>query len=69
LLGRLFRGRDPVGELRLALKMTIGGTAAWWLAAKIGRFAPSSTASHHAAVPPIVIFRASRSSPDRKSVV
>jgi uncharacterized membrane protein YgaE (UPF0421/DUF939 family) len=40
LVGRLFRGRDPVGEVRLALKMTIGGTAAWWLAVELGAKRP-----------------------------
>lgn len=33
-------GRDLIAELRLALKMTIGGTAAWWLASELGARRP-----------------------------
>lgn len=36
----MFAGRDPVAELRLAIKMTIGGTAAWWLAGRLGAQRP-----------------------------
>ena len=37
---RLLAGRDLVAELRLALKMTIGGTAAWWIASELGARRP-----------------------------
>lgn len=37
---RLLAGRDLVAELRLAIKMTIGGTAAWWLAGELGARRP-----------------------------
>src|SRR5947209_19366498 len=33
-------GRDVVSELRLAIKMTIGGTAAWWIATQLGAQRP-----------------------------
>jgi uncharacterized membrane protein YccC len=33
-------GRDLIAELRLAIKMTIGGTAAWWLASELGARRP-----------------------------
>lgn len=32
--------RDLVGELRLAIKMTIGGTLAWWIASSLGAQLP-----------------------------
>ena len=34
------RARDLRAELRLALKMTLGGTAAWWLAVELGARRP-----------------------------
>ncbi len=34
------RDRDLVVELRLALKMTLGGTVAWWLAVELGARKP-----------------------------
>jgi uncharacterized membrane protein YccC len=34
------RARDLRGEVRLALKMTLGGTAAWWLAVELGARRP-----------------------------
>ena len=37
---RLLAGRDLVAELRLAIKMTIGGTAAWWIASELGATRP-----------------------------
>jgi uncharacterized membrane protein YgaE (UPF0421/DUF939 family) len=37
---RFLRDRDLVVELRLALKMTLGGTAAWWLAVELGATRP-----------------------------
>lgn len=37
---RAFRERDLVVELRLALKMALGGTAAWWLAVELGARRP-----------------------------
>jgi len=40
MIGRALRGRDLVGELRLAIKMTIGGTVAWWLASELGAQRP-----------------------------
>lgn len=36
----MLAGRDLVAELRLAIKMTIGGTAAWWLAGRLGAQRP-----------------------------
>jgi uncharacterized membrane protein YgaE (UPF0421/DUF939 family) len=38
--GRLLAGRDLVAELRLAIKMTIGGTGAWWIASALGATRP-----------------------------
>jgi uncharacterized membrane protein YccC len=32
--------RDTVGELRLAIKMTVGGTLAWWIASALGAQLP-----------------------------
>jgi uncharacterized membrane protein YgaE (UPF0421/DUF939 family) len=40
MIGRLLRGRDYVGELQLAVKMTVGGTLAWWLAVELGAKRP-----------------------------
>lgn len=40
MLRRLVRGRDLVQEAQLALKMSIGGTAAWWLAVQLGARRP-----------------------------
>ncbi|HEV7639409.1 MAG TPA: FUSC family protein [Gaiellaceae bacterium] len=40
LLRRLVAGRDLVTELRLAIKMTIGGTGAWWVASGLGATRP-----------------------------
>ena len=40
MLGRLLGGRDLVQEVRLALKMTLGGTAAWWLSSELGARRP-----------------------------
>ena len=40
MIRRLFAGRDLVAELRLAIKMTIGGTAAWWIASELGARRP-----------------------------
>ena len=37
---RFFRDRDLVAETRLALKMTLGGTIAWWLAVELGARRP-----------------------------
>jgi uncharacterized membrane protein YgaE (UPF0421/DUF939 family) len=37
---RLFAGRDLVTEVRLAVKMVIGGTGAWWLASELGAKRP-----------------------------
>jgi uncharacterized membrane protein YccC len=37
---RLLAGRDLVAEVRLALKMTIGGTVAWWIASAFGARRP-----------------------------
>jgi uncharacterized membrane protein YgaE (UPF0421/DUF939 family) len=37
---RLLAGRDLVAELRLAIKMTIGGTGAWWIASELGAKRP-----------------------------
>ena len=36
----MLAGRDLVAELRLAIKMTIGGTTAWWLASELGARRP-----------------------------
>lgn len=36
----MLAGRDLIAELRLAIKMTIGGTAAWWLASELGARRP-----------------------------
>ncbi len=35
-----FLERDLLGEVRLALKMTLGGTVAWWLAVELGARRP-----------------------------
>jgi uncharacterized membrane protein YgaE (UPF0421/DUF939 family) len=40
LLRRLLAGRDLIAELRLAIKMTIGGTGAWWIASGLGATRP-----------------------------
>src|SRR5689334_1522427 len=40
MIGRLVRGRDFVGEAQLAVKMTTGGTIAWWLAVELGAKRP-----------------------------
>ena len=37
---RLLAGRDLVAELRLAIKMVIGGTGAWWIASELGARRP-----------------------------
>jgi uncharacterized membrane protein YccC len=37
---RLLAGRDLVTELRLAIKMMIGGTGAWWIASELGARRP-----------------------------
>src|SRR5260221_5871032 len=37
---RLLAGRDLVAELRLAIKMAIGGTGAWWIASELGAKRP-----------------------------
>jgi uncharacterized membrane protein YgaE (UPF0421/DUF939 family) len=37
---RLLASRDLVAELRLAIKMTIGGTGAWWIASELGAKRP-----------------------------
>jgi uncharacterized membrane protein YgaE (UPF0421/DUF939 family) len=37
---RLLADRDLVAELRLAIKMTIGGTGAWWIASELGATRP-----------------------------
>jgi uncharacterized membrane protein YgaE (UPF0421/DUF939 family) len=37
---RLLAGRDLVAELRLAIKMAIGGTGAWWIASELGARRP-----------------------------
>jgi uncharacterized membrane protein YccC len=36
----LFRGRDLVQELRLAVKMTLAGTLSWWAASELGAHRP-----------------------------
>lgn len=40
MIRRILAGRDLIAELRLAIKMTIGGTAAWWLASELGAKRP-----------------------------
>jgi uncharacterized membrane protein YccC len=40
LLRRRLAGRDLIAELRLAIKMTIGSTAAWWIASALGATRP-----------------------------
>lgn len=37
---RLVRGRDVRSELRLAAKMTLAGTLAWWIASELGAHRP-----------------------------
>jgi uncharacterized membrane protein YgaE (UPF0421/DUF939 family) len=37
---RLLASRDLVAEVRLALKMSLGGTVAWWLASELGATRP-----------------------------
>jgi uncharacterized membrane protein YgaE (UPF0421/DUF939 family) len=37
---RLFAGRDLATEVRLALKMSLGGTVAWWIASELGAIRP-----------------------------
>jgi len=37
---RALRARDLRSEVRLALKMTLGGTIAWWLAVELGAKRP-----------------------------
>ena len=37
---RLLTGRDLVTELRLAIKIVIGGTGAWWIASELGAKRP-----------------------------
>src|SRR5438445_10613168 len=39
-LRRLLAGRDLVAEVRLALKMSLGGTVAWWIASELGATRP-----------------------------
>jgi uncharacterized membrane protein YgaE (UPF0421/DUF939 family) len=39
-LAGLVRGRDVRGELRLAAKMTLAGTVAWWLSSTLGAERP-----------------------------
>jgi uncharacterized membrane protein YgaE (UPF0421/DUF939 family) len=39
-LRRLLAGRDLVAEVRLALKMSLGGTLAWWIASELGATRP-----------------------------
>jgi len=39
-LRRLLAGRDLVAEVRLALKMSLGGTVAWWIASALGATRP-----------------------------
>jgi uncharacterized membrane protein YgaE (UPF0421/DUF939 family) len=36
----VFAQRDAVAELRLAIKMTLGGTLAWWIASALGAQLP-----------------------------
>jgi uncharacterized membrane protein YgaE (UPF0421/DUF939 family) len=40
VIHRLFAERDFVAELRLAIKMVIGGTGAWWIASELGARRP-----------------------------
>jgi uncharacterized membrane protein YgaE (UPF0421/DUF939 family) len=40
ILRRLRAGRDLITELRLAIKMVIGGTGAWWIATEFGAKRP-----------------------------
>jgi uncharacterized membrane protein YgaE (UPF0421/DUF939 family) len=40
ILRRLLAGRDLIAELRLAIKMVIGGTSAWWIASELGAQRP-----------------------------
>jgi uncharacterized membrane protein YgaE (UPF0421/DUF939 family) len=40
VIRRLLAGRDLVAELRLAIKMVIGGTSAWWIASELGARRP-----------------------------
>jgi uncharacterized membrane protein YgaE (UPF0421/DUF939 family) len=40
ILRRLLAGRDLITELRLAIKMVIGGTGAWWIASEFGANRP-----------------------------
>jgi uncharacterized membrane protein YgaE (UPF0421/DUF939 family) len=40
VVGRVLRGRDLVQETQLAVKMTVGGTVAWWLAVELGARRP-----------------------------
>ena len=40
MLRRLVRGRDFVQEAQLAVKMSLGGTVAWWLAVELGARRP-----------------------------
>jgi uncharacterized membrane protein YgaE (UPF0421/DUF939 family) len=40
ILRRLLAGRDLIAELRLAIKMVIGGTGAWWIASELGATRP-----------------------------
>lgn len=40
MIRRLLAGRDLVSELRLAIKMAIGGTGAWWIASELGARRP-----------------------------
>jgi uncharacterized membrane protein YgaE (UPF0421/DUF939 family) len=36
----VFRNRDLVAELRVALKMSLGGTISWWIASELGARRP-----------------------------
>jgi uncharacterized membrane protein YgaE (UPF0421/DUF939 family) len=40
ILRRLLAGRDLIAEVRLAIKMVIGGTGAWWIASELGAQRP-----------------------------
>jgi uncharacterized membrane protein YgaE (UPF0421/DUF939 family) len=40
VIRRLLAGRDLVAELRLAIKMVIGATGAWWIAGELGAKRP-----------------------------
>jgi uncharacterized membrane protein YgaE (UPF0421/DUF939 family) len=40
ILRRFLAGRDLIAELRLAIKMVIGGTGAWWIASELGAQRP-----------------------------